>query len=162
MKKMLAALGLGALIVGVGAGAVAWADPGGAPPSGPNAAKRQAVKYCLKQAKAANKDATPSQVLDAAKPCLQQAGVAQAQLDKLTKAAAARTCVQQVKKDNQDATRSALFDLAKPCLQQAGVAQNKLDRAAKRIQCRKQANVDHPDATPKQLRDAVKACVGAP
>ncbi|MDQ6927868.1 MAG: hypothetical protein M3159_04305 [Actinomycetota bacterium] len=161
MKKMLAALGLGALIVGIGAGAVAWADPGGGKAAGPNAAKRKAAQDCLKQAKAANKDATPTQVLDAAKPCLQQAGLAQAQLDKLAKAAAARDCVQQAKKDNPDATRSQLLDLAKPCLQQAGVAQNKLDRAAKRIQCRKQANIDHPDATALQLRAAVKACVGA-
>ncbi|MDQ6910949.1 MAG: hypothetical protein M3Z84_09255 [Actinomycetota bacterium] len=160
MKKTLAALGLGALVIGLGAGAVAWAEPGGA--NGPNAAKRKAARECLKQAKSANKGATPSQVLDAAKPCLQQAGVTQDKLDKLAKAAAARDCAQQARKDNPDATRSQLLDLAKPCLQQAGVTQDRLDRAAKRLQCRKQANIDKPDATPKQLRAAVKACVGAP
>jgi hypothetical protein len=110
MKKLLAALGLGALIVGLGAGAVAWADPGG---NGPNAATRKAARECVRQAKTANPDATRSQLLDLAKPCLQQAGVPQ---DRIDKAAKRIQCLKQAHVDHPDATVQQLRAAVKACV----------------------------------------------
>jgi hypothetical protein len=114
--RRILAVALGAtLVVVMGAGAVAWAGPGGhrAGGGGGDPARREAAKQCLADARAANPDADRAAVRAAAKPCLEAAGITpRAALGRL------RDCIDQVLAAHPDADRKALRSAVRDCLHQ--------------------------------------------
>ena len=153
MKRVLAVL-VGAGIA-VGGGAAAWAAP--------NGANRAAAKACVADAKAANPNATKTELRDAVRSCLEAQGITvpgKLGADQQAKRDALRACLQGVKSANPGATRAQLLDLAKPCFDQAGIDSSKFGtKLAKLQQCVAQVRADHPDARRAELRKLVRECV---
>ena len=77
-------------------------------------ARRDALRKCLEGVKAANPDADRAALREAARPCLEQAGIAPGQLRE--RAAAVKECRREVRTAHPDADRAALRDLVRDCV----------------------------------------------
>lgn len=154
MKRIIAVL-VGAGIVVGGAGA-AWAQ------TGDRAARRQALRTCVEQARQDNPNATKADLKEPVKNCLADAGV----LPKLTdeQRAAAKACVDAAKAANPDADKLTVRAAARPCLEQAGILKpltsEQQARRAKLLSCFEQAKAAHPGDR-AAIRRAVKECAKA-
>ncbi len=154
MKRIFVVLVLAGLVVG-GAG-VAWAQSGG------GAARRQALRDCVQQARQDNPNADKATLKAAVQSCLQAQGVTR----KFTteQKAQAKACLDQAKAANPGADKVTIRAAARPCLEQAGLVKpltaDQQARRAKLLSCYEQAKAAHPgDRT--AIRQAVKACVKA-
>jgi len=154
LKRIAVAVTGAALAVVLGAGAAAWAGPGLTPD------ERAAARACLDDARQADPDAGRAAIREAARPCLEAAGLTPRPRTPEQQAAreALRACLKDLRQAHPDAGRQELRDLARPCLEQVGVtpgtAREKL-RA-----CVDKARRASPDADRKALRPAVKECMG--
>jgi len=154
MKRLIAVL-VGAGIVVGGAG-VAWAQ------TGDRAARRQALRTCVQQARQDNPNATKADLKDPVKNCLAAAGI----MPKLTddQKAAAKACLQAAKAANPDADKLTVLANARPCLEQAGIVKQltpeQQARRAKLLSCFEQAKAAHPGDR-AAIRQATRECVKA-
>jgi hypothetical protein len=154
MKRTITAVVLGVVIAG-GAG-VAWAQ------TGDRAARREAAKTCLQEARAAHPDADGAAIREAVKACLADAGflprITDEQKDQ------AKACLQEAKEANPDAGRRAVRQAARPCLEAAGIlpplSAEQQERRAKLRSCVESARAAHPDDR-AAARDAVKECMAS-
>jgi len=175
MKRTLAVLAVAGLVIGGGAAAYAVTI------GGDRGARTQA-KACVDKArtdhasaaKASDAKARHAAVAD----CLKAAGITPLGVGHVPKAvrdavkalpadkkAALADCVRKARDDNAG-NRKNFRDAARTCLSQTGITipaptPEDLARRQKARGCLAQAREDHPDATRKDLRAAVKACVGA-
>jgi hypothetical protein len=156
MKRMIAVLAFTGVVVG-GAG-VAWAQTAGSD----RAAKREALRTCVQQARQANPGGDKAAIREAVKSCLADQGI----LPKLTdeQKAQAKACLQQAKQANPDADRRTVRLAARPCLEQAGIVKaltpEQQARRAKLLGCLEQAKAAHPGDR-AAIRQAVKECAKA-
>lgn len=108
MKRTLAVLAAAGVVLG--GGAVAFATT-----TGPDPARREAARACLDQAREANPDADPAQLREAAKPCLDAAGIRPRELtpEQKAKRQQFRECAAKVLTGNPDSDRRELRDLVR-------------------------------------------------
>jgi hypothetical protein len=157
MKRIFVVLVLAGLVVG-GAG-VAWAQTSG---SGGGAARRQALRTCVQQAKQDNPNADKATLKAAVLSCLQAQGIT----PKLTaqQKAQAKACLDQAKAANPGADKVTIRAAARPCLEQAGLVKpltaDQQARRAKLLSCYEQAKAAHPGDR-AAIRQATKDCVKA-
>jgi len=109
LKRIVTALTGAALAVGLGAGATAWAGPGRSP------ADRATARACLEDARRASPDADRAAVREAARPCLEAAGLAGRPRTPEQQAAreALRECLRTVRQAHPDADREERRELAR-------------------------------------------------
>ena len=171
MKRTLAVVAVGVLVLGGGAAAFAATTAGGGGGGGDNSAKRAQVKDCMQKFRQANPNADPAARKAARQDCLKQAGVNLQALGRLKRFA------QNLTQDQKDKLRQCVVDARKAagkgavlsadqitkCLQTAGVTLNadQQARLTKLQECRAQVRKDNPDAKGPQLRQLVRQCVGA-
>jgi hypothetical protein len=116
MKRFLAVLTLvGAVAGGTG---VAWAQTSG---GGDRAARREAFRTCVHEAKQAHPDATRAELKDAVKSCLQDKGITPRQLtpEQQERRAKLRSCVQTARSEHPDADRHTIRQAVKECMKQS-------------------------------------------
>jgi phage tail protein X len=145
-----------ALIVVAGAGAAAWAGPGGAQR---DPATREAAKACVEAAKTANPGADRATLRAAAAPCLEAAGITLRQLtpEQQARRDAFRACIASAKEANPGAERPVLRDAVKACLAESGITPGAgLGRLR---QCIKDARAANPDADRATLAPIVRECM---
>ena len=120
LKRIGTALTGTALVVGLGAGATAWAAPDrshtawaepGRPRSPEQQAAREALRECLRAVRQAHPDADRAERRELARPCLEQAGVEPGRAGEKR-----RACVAEVRRDHPEVDRRALRPLVKECL----------------------------------------------
>jgi maltose-binding protein MalE len=140
MKRIFAVLVLVG-VVAAGAG-VAWAQTAG---SGERAARRQALRTCVQQAKQDHPDATKEELKPIVKSCLEAQGITRRFTPEQKEQA--KACIDQAKAANPDADRATILHAARPCLEQAGLVKpltpEQQARRAKLLACFEQAKADH-------------------
>jgi hypothetical protein len=138
-------------------GGVAYAQT-----SGGGAARRQALRTCVQQAKQNNPGADKATLKAAVLSCLQAQGIT----PKLTpdQKAQAKACLEQAKAANPGADKVTIRAAARPCLEQAGLVKpltaDQQARRAKLLSCYEQAKAAHPGDR-AAIRQATKDCVKA-
>ena len=135
MKRILGVLVGTAVLLGIGVGAVAWADDGPAPEArAARAAKKAAVRDCLEQARAGDPeagspDADRAALKDAMAACVKEAGIELPALSPELRAKrdAAKACIDTARNAaGPDADKAAVREAAAACLQEAGISLPKL------------------------------------
>jgi hypothetical protein len=113
MKRTLVVLAAGVIVVGGATAALAHPrDP----------AKREAAKACLDQARQAHPDADRQELRDAAKPCLEAAGinVPDPTPEQRARREAFRKCAEDARQAHPD-DREARREQVRKCLSDAGI-----------------------------------------
>ena len=156
MKRIVTALVVAGIAV-AGAG-VAWAQTSG---DGDGAARRGALRECVRQARQDHPDATRAELKPFVKSCLEEHGIAPRFTPEQKEQA--KACLEQAKGANPGADRATIRQAARQCLEQAGLVPpltpEQQARRAKFRECLAQARADHP-GDPAAIRDAVKECMG--
>src|SRR5919202_26585 len=116
MKRTKILLAAAIAVVSVAGATAAWAQT----TSNDRGAKRQALRDCVAQARAAHPDAPKADLKDDVKACLEAKGITLPQPLTDEQKAQAKACIQQARADHPG-DRPAIREQVKSCLQQHGI-----------------------------------------
>jgi hypothetical protein len=169
VKRIVGLMVAAGLLAGVGIGAVARADDGPAPDPAARAArsaKREAVRTCVEQARAANPDADRAALKVAVTACAKQAGIDLPKLPpKLPPELAAKrravvACLRDARAANQGGDKTALKGAAAACAEKAGIDVGAVkERLAKFRSCLSEARAAAPAGDRAEMRPLVRECL---
>lgn len=169
---MLGVLVGSAVLLGVGIGAVAWADDGPPPDREARAAKKATVRDCVEQARAGSPEAgSPDEDRAALKgalaACIKEAGIELPGFppEMRAKMQARKACLETARNAaGPDADKSAVREAAAACLEEAGVFLPKLPpelraKAEAVRECLDGVKEANPDGERPALKEAAKPCL---
>lgn len=112
MKRIIVALVL--LGAAAGGAGVAWAHPG----DGDRAARREAVRSCVQEARQANPDADKEARRAEVRACLEAKGISPRPLtpERRARRAEFRECVQKARAEHPDADKATLRQAVRECV----------------------------------------------